>query len=361
MVRAAVLEEVGGPLPVRDVSNVDPGAHQVLVRNLVSGICHTDQSLWNGGFLAPVPRVLGHEGVGVVEAVGPMVRELKVGDTVISVATPACGHCWFCIVGERHNCAHLVDLGKGAVFLDPSGGTIPGHAGLGTFSESMTVNEASVHKVETDLPAEQLALLGCAVTTGFGAVVNTARVHTGSSVVVIGCGGVGQSVVQAASVAGADVVIAVDPLDFKRDLAIKLGATHAIHPDRVDVIEAVKELTQGRGADYGFEVVGRPEAMLTAWQSTRMGGTATVIGMARADDVLSLSTREILLSRRTLIGSIHAGGDAGPLIDTIIRLVEQGRVKLGDFITERVTLDQVVEAFGWMESGKVLRSMITFD
>ncbi len=360
MARAAVFEAVNGPLVVRELANRDPGPDDVLIRNLASGVCHTDQSAWNGSMPVPPPSVLGHEGAGVVEKVGERVVGLKPGDTVVTSCAPACGQCWFCRGGEPHGCARMGELAASAVFLDSDGSAIPGFTGLGTFADMMTVNQANVYPLRTDLPPEQLALVSCGVTTGFGAVLNTAQVHPGSSVAVFGCGGVGQSVIQAAKIAGAAVIVAVDPVAMKRESSLRVGATHAIDPADGDPVAQIRELTSGRGADYAFEALGKSSTMLNAYNSTRAGGTAVVIGMSKFDDVLAIPAPQVLLSRRRLIGSIFAGADAGRVFEAVVRLAEQGRVDLGGMVTRLITIDDVNGAFDEMDKGTVVRSVIQY-
>ncbi|MET0895672.1 MAG: Zn-dependent alcohol dehydrogenase [Acidimicrobiia bacterium] len=361
MARAAVFESVNGPMVVRELANRDPGPEDVLVRNLCSGVCHTDQSVWNGSMPIPPPAVLGHEGAGVVEAVGERVRDVAVGDMVVTSCAPACGKCWFCLAGEPQSCARMSELTASAVFVDADGTELRGMAGLGTFSEMMTVNQASVFPVRTDLPPEQLALVSCGVTTGFGAVLNTARVQPGASVAVFGCGGVGQSVIQAAVISGATTIVAVDPVPTKRESALAIGATDAVDPGSGDPAQQIRDLTSGRGVDYSFEALGKSETMLGAWKSTRVGGKTVVIGMSKFDDVLTLPAPEVLLSRRSLVGSIFGGGDASRIFQTVVGLAEQGRIDLGGMVSRIITIHDVVDAFGEMDKGSVVRSVIRYS
>ncbi|MGZ4705007.1 MAG: alcohol dehydrogenase catalytic domain-containing protein, partial [Acidimicrobiales bacterium] len=263
--KVAVAYEVGQPLVVEDLPIPSVGPRDVLVRITASGICHTDLNVISGRSALPLPIVPGHEACGVVEEVGAEVRRVRVGDRVLSSVTPACGTCWWCINGMSNHC-ELNPTVKAALRFELAGGRMAAAVcGCGTFAEAMVVHEASVVPVQTDLADDQLALLGCGVTTGLGAALNTAGVTPASSVAVIGCGGVGQSVIQGARIAGAAVIIAVDPVPGRREASLAAGATHVIDPADGDPVEQVRALTEGRGADYTFEVVGRPELMVQAF------------------------------------------------------------------------------------------------
>jgi len=220
--RAAVMEGLARPLVVRELRAADPGPHEVVVRLSASGVCHTDLHVLQGGLPIPVPAVLGHEGAGVVERTGTAVQRVRTGDRVITSAAGACGTCFFCVRNEPQSCEQITTLVSTPRFVGDDA-MLQGFAGLGTFAETMTVHESSVIPVRTDLPAEQLALVGCGVVTGFGAVVNTAKVEPGMTVAVIGCGGVGQSAIQAAALSGAAWIVAIDPVELKRSAAGRAG------------------------------------------------------------------------------------------------------------------------------------------
>ncbi len=358
--RAAVVESERKPLEIRDLQAADPAPHEVRVQLRASGVCRTDHHVWAGDMASPFPVVLGHEGAGVVTDVGSAVDELRPGDTVITVGGPACGRCWFCVQGEPNLCERMGQLTQAKNFVDHDGTHIAGKGGLGTFAEQITVNRASIVRVRTELPFEQLALIGCAVATGFGAVMNTARVTPGSTVAVIGCGGVGQAVIQAARVAGAADIIAVDPVALKRDQALANGATLGVDPVATDAVEAVKERTGGRGADFTFEALGGSATIMTAWSATRVGGTTVVIGASKPTDTITLGAHEVLMARRRLVGSTGAG-DMRRTFPTIVALVEAGRMNLADMISKRIDLAAVNEAFDDMMHGEVIRSVICYD
>src|SRR5579859_1364636 len=288
--RAAIMTGVDEPMPIEDVTPLDPGPRDVVVRVTASGVCHSDVSMHHGYVGIPLPAVLGHEGTGVVTAIGPEVRSVKIGDRVIASIFPACGTCFFCVRDQSNLCEQTDQVGSTPRVRRPDGSLATAMVGLGTFAEEMTVDEAMVVKVETDLPAEQLALIGCGVTTGVGAALNTARVVPGSTVAVIGCGGVGQSVIQGARIAGAARIIAIDPVELKRKTAERLGATDLVDPSDAgaDAVAQVRQLTAGRGADYAFEVIGLPETVQQAYAMARRGGTVVVVGMQRTGSKVTL-------------------------------------------------------------------------
>jgi S-(hydroxymethyl)glutathione dehydrogenase/alcohol dehydrogenase len=230
--------------------------------------------------------------------------------------------------------------------------------GLGTYAESMTTSESQLVKVETDLPDEQVALVGCGVTTGVGAALNTGKVQPGSSVAVIGCGGVGQAVIQGARIAGAARIIAVDPVELKRKTSEQLGATDLVDPGEADPVEQVKALTGGRGADYAFEVIGLPATAMQAWNMTRPGGTTVIVGMPRMDDQISISQWQLFYEERKLVGCVYGSAQVRRDFDRFIGLIETGRLDVGSMVSRRISLDDVNDAFRAMEAGEVIRSVI---
>ena len=356
--RAAVMEGLARPLVVRKLRAADPGPHEVVVRLGASGVCHTDLHVLHGGLRIPVPAVLGHEGAGVVERTGTAVQRVRTGDRVITSAAGACGTCFFCVRNEPQNCEQITTLVSTPRFVDDEA-MLQGFAGLGTFAEVMTVHESSVIPVRTDLPAEQLALVGCGVVTGVGAVVNTAKVEPGMTVAVIGCGGVGQSAIQAAALSGAACVVAIDPVELKRSAARRAGASVALEPGD-SLTDEVMSRTDGRGVDVAIEAVGSAATITAAWQITRRGGTVVVVGAANPADVVSLGAADIILSRKTLKGSIFAGGDAQKLIPLIVRLTEAGRFDLESMVSKTIGLDDIDTAFEDMRLGRVTRSVIAY-
>ena len=356
--KAAIFTENDGPLSVEDVKPLDPGPRDVVVRVTASGLCHSDLSVINGTLPMPPPAVLGHEGAGVVEWVGAEVSRVKEGDRVIGSFIPACGTCWFCLHDQSNLCENTYTVMMNPRCERSDGTHLPTMTGLGTFAEQMTCDEMSVVKVETDLPDEQLALIGCGVTTGVGAALNTARVEPGSTVVVIGCGGVGQAVIQGARIAGAARIIAVDPVAFKRDTALKLGATDAVDPEAGDVVAQVQALTGGRGADYAFEVIGVPDLITQAFNCVRNGGAAIAVGVPRFDALVNLPTYPLVLGEKRLLGTVYGSANVRRDFPRLVGLVETGRLDIGDMVSSTIPLDDINKGFDAMKAGEVIRSVI---
>ena len=321
-------------------------------------MCHSDLSMWHGWVRIPLPIVLGHEGAGTVESVGPEVTRVKPGDRVIASFVPACGDCFWCLHDQSNLCQMSGQIAGLPKWHRHDGSTLPTMTGLGTFAEAMTVHEASLVRVETDLPAEQLALIGCGVTTGVGAALNTARVLPGSSVAVIGCGGVGQSVLQGARIAGAGRLIAVDPVAMKRKTSEALGATDLVDPADGDPVAQVKELTGGRGADYAFEVIGLPETVQQAYRMARRGGTVVVVGMPRQDSEVTFRGFPLFSDEKKILGCMYGSAQVRRDFPRFVELVETGRLDIGTMVTRRISLDGIDEAFRAMAAGEVIRSVI---
>jgi S-(hydroxymethyl)glutathione dehydrogenase/alcohol dehydrogenase len=357
--RAAIFTELDGPLSVEEVAPADPGPRDVVVRVTASGICHSDLSVINGTLPMPPPAILGHEGTGIVESVGPEVRHLKKGDRVIGSFIPACGVCWFCQNHQSNLCENTYTVMMNPRATRGDGTPLPAMTGLGTFSDQMICDEMSLVKVETDLPDDQLALIGCGVTTGVGAALNTARIEPGSSAVVIGCGGVGQAVIQGARIAGAARIIAVDPVALKRDMALKLGATDAIDPADGDVATQVLGLTNGRGGDYVFEVIGNPDLIAQAFSCTRAGGATIAVGVPRSDAMVTIPSFPLILQEKRLLGTVYGSANVRRDFPRLIGLVETGKLDLGDMVSRTISLDEVNEGLRAMQDGEVIRSVIS--
>lgn len=356
--QAAVVYEGGAPLVLEALDLPTVGPRDVLVRITASGICQTDLTVIDGLSALPLPIVPGHEGCGIVEEVGAEVRRVRPGDRVLASVSPACGTCWWCVNGHSNHC----EL-KGAVsgtprFKLPDGRSAPALCGCGTFAEAMVVDEASVVAVETDLPDEQLALLGCGVTTGLGAALNTAVIRPGSSVAVIGCGGVGQSVVQGAQIAGAATIIAIDPASSRREASLAAGATHALNPADADVVAQVRDLTDGRGVDYSFEAVGSTQLMVQAFDMARAAGVVTLVGMPPKDADLTLPAVSAIFSGKRLAGSVVGGAQILRDFPRFIQLAESGRLDLGSMVSHRIALTDVNEGIERLRQTDGLRTVI---
>ncbi len=356
--RAALFVRPHAALAIEDVTPLDPGPHDVVVRITASGVCHSDVSAANGALSLPPPIVLGHEGTGIVEAVGSDVTRVASGDRVIGSFIPVCGKCWYC----RHGHTNLCEQTTPVLFVPRAtrrNGTVASaFCGLGTFAEQMTCGEISVVPVESDLPDEQLALVGCALTTGVGAVLNTARVEAGASVAIVGCGGVGQAVVQGARIAGAEPIIAIDPVRLKRDTALSLGATHAIDPQAASPSEQVRALTEGRGVDYAFEVIGTPSTVLEAFDLTRRGGTCIAVGMHGLDETIQIPSYPLVLQERRVLGCVYGSAQVDRDFPRIIALIEDGALDVSHLVSRRFGLDEVNAAFAAMNAGEVIRGVI---
>jgi S-(hydroxymethyl)glutathione dehydrogenase / alcohol dehydrogenase len=357
--RAAVFTETGGPLSIENIDPAPPGPRDVVVQLGASGVCHSDLSLKNG-YVGIMPgTVLGHEGAGTIVEVGKDVVGLAKGDKVVASFIPACGVCYFCLHDQSHLCDTEFEVmvrnrGKRA-----DGSDYTTMTGLGTFSEAMTCDQSSIVKVNTSITDDQLALIGCGVTTGVGAALNTAQVHPGATVAVIGCGGVGQAVIQGARIAGASRIIAVDPVEMKRKEAGRSGATDFVDPGEGDSVAQVQQLTSGRGVDYSFEVIGLPETTLQAFNMIRKGGTAVMVGMTRAEATVTLSTFDLFFNEKTLKGCKYGSGQVRRDFQRFADLIETGRLDTGSMVSRTIKLDEVNDAFRAMEAGEVIRSVIT--
>lgn len=356
--KAALLTEFGAPLVIEEVEPAPLGPRDVRVRIDASGVCHTDLTIAHGGLPRELPIVQGHEGAGTVTDVGPDVTRVRRGDRVVGAIITACGDCWFCLHERSNLCTHLFSLHGTPRAVRPNGELIPGASGLATFAEEMTVDETLLVPVATDLPAEQLALLGCGVATGVGAVFNTAGVEPGSTVAVFGCGGVGQSVVQGCALAGAARIFVVDPIPMKRDTALRLGATDAVDPADADPVARIVDATGGLGVDYAFEVTGIPAVLLQAYRTARRGGTAVMIGMPRHDEVLEVSPFELFVGEKTLAASVYGTSQVRRDFPRLVALAESGRLDLGALVSQRFTLERINDAFAALRSGTVIRAVL---
>jgi S-(hydroxymethyl)glutathione dehydrogenase/alcohol dehydrogenase len=355
--RAAVLHAVGdSTLDVTDVELADTGPRQVRLRVRATGVCHSDLSAMSGVIPQPAPFVPGHEGAGEIVEIGPGVDEVAVGDHVIVAWMPPCGRCRYCLGGQAQLCLEIT-ASAGYLPRFTSGG-IPtfGMAGTGTFAEEVVLPVQAVVKIPEDVPWNVASLIGCGVTTGVGAAINAARVAPGSSVVVFGCGGVGINVIQGARLAGAAEIVAVDLVPSKREIAARFGATHAVHPD--DLPAAKLEVTAGQGFDYGFEVIGLPTTIRAAYDAVRRGGTATVVGVGGADQMVEFNAFELFFNEKKLIGTTYGSADVRTEFHRLIRLWRYGRIDLEGLISKTAKLDDVNQALEDMQAGRVIRTVI---
>jgi S-(hydroxymethyl)glutathione dehydrogenase/alcohol dehydrogenase len=344
--RAAVFIGTEQPLSIENIEPAAPGPRDVIVEIGASGVCHSDLSVVHG-YLPVMPgTVLGHEGTGRIVEVGKEVTKVKKGDRVVSTFVPACGVCWFCLHDQSNFCERELETMMVMRGKRPDQSDYMTFTGLGTFAEAMTSSEDSVVRIETDIPDEQLALIGCGVTTGVGAALNTARVQPGSTVAVVGCGGVGQSVIQGARIAGAAKIIAVDLVDMKRKTAEQFGATDMVDPAEGDAVAQVKALTGGRGVDYAFEVIGLPETITQAH------------GMARMEAQVTFSAFALFYEGKTIVGSKYGSAQVRRDFQRFVDLIETGRLDTSSMVSRKIKLDEVNDAFRAMEAGEVIRSVI---
>ncbi|GLW35119.1 alcohol dehydrogenase [Actinoplanes regularis] len=336
-----------------------PGPGEIRIRVRAAGVCHSDQSARDGGLPQPMPAVLGHEAAGDVLEVGDGVDDLAPGDRVIVNWLPSCGTCAECRRGEPFLCMTHVMAGYAMPRFMAGDLPIFGMAGCGAFAEEMVVPRIGAVPIEADVPYEVAALVGCGVMTGVGAVVNTAQVRPGDSVVVIGCGGVGVSAIQGARLSGAAIIAAVDTVPAKLDVARRFGATHAVTPDRLS--DLVTEITGGEGFDYAFDVVALPQTLRTAWNAARRGGTVVVVGAGRAEHQVEFNPFELLFEGKRIIPSLY--GSAYPPRDfpKLIALWRAGRLDLEGMISHRLRLEQADEALAALGRGDVIRQVIVQD
>jgi S-(hydroxymethyl)glutathione dehydrogenase/alcohol dehydrogenase len=356
-VRAAVLREVGGPLRIEEITLPEPGPGQVRVALAATGVCHSDLSLARGTIAHALPVVLGHEGAGRVVAVGEGVTGLAPGDPVVLNWAPPCRACWWCTHGEPWLCARAGEAWQRPYARLGDGGDVFPGLGTAAFATETVVGKPACIPLPDDVPLAEAALLGCAVLTGVGAVRNAARVRPGESVVVIGLGGVGLAAVQGARLAGADPIIAVDPVLAKADLAHRLGATHVLTPGP-DLGRRVRALVEGRGADHAIECVGRPESIRAAWSATRRGGRATVVGLGSTTDEVTFNALEIGYFARTLAGCYYGNADPATEVPRLLEDYRAGRLDLAALVTEQVPLAEVGAALDRLGTGA--RAVVLF-
>ncbi len=361
--KAVLCREHNKPVVVEQISIDAPKRGEVTVKLGACGVCHSDLSAINGTIALPLPLVLGHEGAGVVEKVGEGVTDLAPGDHVIFSFIYMCGKCRFCVAGRPVLC-----LEQGKALTTPLEGTTRAHdakgaplgifSGCGAMAEYATVSAENLIKIDPKIPLDCAALVGCGVTTGVGAVFNTAKVEPGSSVAVFGCGGVGLSVIQGALIAGARRIIAIDTLAPKLEMAKKFGATDTIVFNE-DPVKEVKKITAG-GPDYAFECVGSGELAATAYRAIRRGGLAVVVGVAKPSDSTAIRTMTLPFEEKTITGSYF--GSCVPRVDfpRMLALYMAGRLKLEELITRRYPIAEAPQAFADLQAGKNARGVIVF-
>jgi len=358
--RAAVLPEIPSMLEIAEIQVDRPGPREVLVRTVAAGLCHSDLHFMEGKYSCDTPTVPGHEAAGVVEAVGADVTHVKPGDHVIGCLSIFCGHCAYCLSGRPVLCDRQ-GLERGddqPPRLSRDGAPIHQFLRLSAFAEMMLVHENTLVKIREEMPLDRAALIGCAVTTGLGAVFNTAKVTPGSTVAVIGCGGVGLNSVQGAFIAGAGRVIAVDMNPWKLELARTFGATDLVDARAGDPVEQVRELTGG-GVEYAFEAIGLKVTAEQSFAMLQKGGTATIIGMIPEGERIELPGSEFL-DEKKIQGSNMGSNRFRVDMPRYVDLYLSGRLKLDELVSARIGLEQINDGFDAMRRGDVARSVIEF-
>ncbi|HYZ91781.1 MAG TPA: Zn-dependent alcohol dehydrogenase [Actinomycetota bacterium] len=355
--KAAIVRELNAPVEIVDAQIGAPGANQVKVKVAAAGVCHSDLSVQNGTIPWMFPALLGHEGAGVVTEVGEGVDSPSVGDHVIFNWVPFCGECNYCKRGETWLCNAGYPLGLVPVAID--GGMAYPMAATGTFAEEAIVHKSSAIAVPKDIPLDVAALVGCGVTTGVGAAVNTANVAKDSTVLVIGCGGVGMNVIQGAKINGARAIVAMDRFENKAEEAKRFGATHAATPETIDAIKGEVTGAEG-GFDYAFEVIGNSNTIRAAFDHTRKGGTTCIVGLGRAEDMVQLSSLEFFLKDANIKGCVYGSSAVEKDYKRFLDYWKKGELDLEGLISKHISIEDVPAAFEAMERGEVIRSVISF-
>lgn len=365
--KAAVMRAPNAPLSIEDVSVSKPGPREVLVRLKAIGVCHSDVHFWDGAFPAEMPVILGHESAGVVEQVGSMVSAVKPGDHVVSILSPFCGQCEFCLTGHMSVC-HTVN----GEFFNRSEEEPPRlHIGkekvnqflnLSSFAEQILVHENTLCAIDPEMPMDRAALIGCGVITGVGSVFHAAQVEPGSTVAVVGCGGVGLSTINGAAIAGAARIIAIDLSDEKLKMAKTFGATDFVNPNKGDPVEQVKELTGG-GVHYSFECIGLKQTAEQAYLMLRPRGVSTLIGMIPPGVNIEIPGIELLVTEKRLQGAVMGSNRFRVDFPRLVELYKQDRLHLDDLISDRIGLEGITGALQNLKDNKgtVARQVVTFD
>jgi len=363
-VKAAVLTEQPGDLVIEDLTIDRPGPGEVLIQTVGAGLCHSDLHFMEGLFRTTLPIVMGHESAGIVQAVGDDVTYVKPGDHVVACLSIFCGQCHQCLSGHPNRCANPKATSRAkdapARLTRADGTAVDQMARLGGFAEEMLVHQNGLVKVIEEMPLEKACLIGCGITTGFGAAVRTANVQVGTTVCVIGAGGIGLAAIQGARIAGANKIIVVDVSSAKLEMAGQLGGTHFVNASETDdVVGEVKEISGG-GVDYSFEAIGKSQTVRQAFDMLAMGGTATVIGMVPSKDVVELRGIDFLQEKK-LQGSMMGSNQFRTDIPRMIEMYLDGRLLLDEMVSATIDLDAVNDGYEMMKRGEVARTVITFD
>ena len=356
--KAAVCYEYGKPLVVEDVTLDPPKTGEVKVRLAATAVCHSDIHVIRGELGFPIPLVAGHESSGYVEELGEGVTTVKKGDNVVISLLASCGHCVSCVSGNPHNCEFKWPLSTESRLHNSKGQPLVHMTRTATFAEYAIVDQSQLVSIPKDIPMDRAALLACGVITGFGAVVNRAQVRPMQSVVVVGCGGVGLNAIQGAVICGANPIIAMDVLDSKLEAAKKFGATHGVRADAKDPLQAIKDITGGRGADYIFVTVGNISAMQQAYPMTATRGMVVTVGLPPRGGMISLPG--FMFGERMVTSSYMGTTKLSTDIPKLIDLYRSKRLKLDELITAHYPLEKINEAIEAVERGEALRNVIMF-
>jgi NDMA-dependent alcohol dehydrogenase len=367
MPKAAVLPGLNEPLEIRDIEVESPRAGELKIRMGASGVCHSDLSIQNGTLMSPTPIVLGHEGAGVVEEVGEGVTSVKVGDHVVISWVPQCGECFFCKKDQGYLCSQADIALVGGGLLDGTtrftsdGAPLFQMAASGTFSEVTIIPAIGAVKIPDDIDMKVAALIGCGVLTGVGAAMNTADIKKGDTVAVVGCGGVGLNVIQGARIKGAAEIIAVDMNETKLQLAKEFGATATVNASQGDPVSQVMSMTEQRGADVAFEVIGLQQTIDQTITMTRRGGQAILVGVPRMDAMLTLPAfLSLVVASKTIKGCWYGSSNVQKDVPKLIDLYKKGDLKLDELISRTIPLAEVNDAFAAMQTGEVARTVIEY-
>ncbi len=359
--KAAVCREHGKPLVIENLALDEPKTGEVRVKIAACAICHSDIIYMDGGWGGELPAVYGHEASGIVERVGPGVSLVKPGDHVVVTLIRSCGHCFFCAQGDPHICETRFPLDFSSPLHGDGGEKIVHGLRTGAFAEQVVVDASQVVAIPDSVPLDSASLLACGVITGLGAVVNTAKVAPGSSVVVVGTGGVGLNSVQGAALAGAKTIVALDLADGKLEAARSFGATHTINTANENALGKIQSLTGGRGADYVFVTVGSTAAIEQSVDFARRGGTICIVGMPPSGAMAAFEAVNIADSGKKLIGSKMGSTRLQIDMPGLVDLYQQGRLKLDELISERYPLEEINAAIDSVRRGDALRNVIVFD
>jgi len=369
MTKAAVMTGIDQPLEIREDIEVEaPRAGEIKVRMSASGVCHSDLSMQNGTMMAATPIVLGHEGAGVVEEVGEGVTSVKPGDKVVISWVPQCGECFFCSRDQGYLCerasAALATGGllDGTTRMTSQGSPLFQMAASGTFSETTIIPEIGAVKIDDDIDMRVAALIGCGVLTGTGAALNTAQIRKGDTVAVVGCGGVGLNVIQGARIAGAGEIIAIDMNETKLQMAKEFGATASVNASQSNAVSQVMEMTEQRGADVAFEVIGLQQTIDDTITMVRRGGQAILVGVPKMDAMIQVPAFfGVVLAEKTIKGCWYGSSNVQKDVPKLVELYKSGQLKLDELISRTIKLDEVNEAFEAMKTGEVARSVISYE